>query len=50
MMLDNAERLYYFPVLKHMSGWLRFNAFQEQPDSCGFYYPGWLTSWWIKPE
>ena len=50
MMLDNAERPYYFSVFKHMAGWLRFDAPQERPDSCGFYYPNWLTTWWIKPE
>ncbi|MDJ0651882.1 MAG: class I SAM-dependent methyltransferase [Simkaniaceae bacterium] len=50
LMLDNAERSYYFSVFERMSGWLRFDALQEQPDSCGFHYPGWLTSWWVKPE
>lgn len=49
LMLDNAERRYYFPVYKHMATWERFDAPQIGPDQCGYQYRGWLTSWWIKP-
>lgn len=50
LMLDNAERKRYQEVFKQLSDWKRFDAFQTKPDSCGFVYSGWLTSWWIKPE
>ena len=49
LMLDNAERPYYFSVYNYMAEWKKFNAFQKKPDQCNFYYSKWLTSWWIKP-
>jgi len=49
LMLDNAERQRYQSVLVHLDDWQRFDAYQEKPDQCGFTYPGWLTSWWVKP-
>ena len=49
LMLDNAERSYYHAVYEYMEGWECFNALQTKPDSCNFYYPNWLTTWWIKP-
>ncbi len=49
LMLDNAERRYYSSVFSHMSKWERCDAYQTYPDSCGFFYNGWLTSWWVKP-
>jgi hypothetical protein len=49
LMLDNAERPCYFPVLENLSDWQKFDVLQTKPDTCGFFYPGWLTSWWVKP-
>ena len=48
-MLDNAERTFYHAVFELMNGWKYFESEQKDPDSCGFWYPGWQTNWWIKP-
>lgn len=49
LMLDNAERPYYFAALEALSDWQRVDSLQTKPDTCGFTYPGWITSWWVKP-
>lgn len=49
LMLDNSERLYYQKGIELLKDWkLNFHT-QITPDSCGFLYSGWTTSWWIKP-
>ena len=50
LMLDNSERSYYHQVYHLMKGWKFFDTEQKKPDSCNFWYRGWKTSWWIKPE
>lgn len=49
LMLDNSERKYYQKGIDLMKSWEQFSAIQKKPDSCGFFYPGWKTTWWIKP-
>lgn len=49
LMLDNSERNYYQKGTNLMKTWPQFSAIQKKPDACGFCYPGWKTSWWIKP-
>jgi predicted O-methyltransferase YrrM len=49
LMLDNAERPYYRGGIDLLKGWRAFSDVQKKPDSCGFCYPGWTTSWWINP-
>ncbi|NGX39789.1 MAG: hypothetical protein KR126chlam1_01122 [Chlamydiae bacterium] len=49
LMLDNAERRYYHPVFPLLEGWDCTVTQQRGPDQCGFCYPGWETTWWIKP-
>ncbi len=49
LMLDNSEREYYHSIFDLMKGWVSQKSIQTHPDSCGFYYEGWETRWWIKP-
>ena len=49
LMLDNSERSYYKEGIDLIRGWEGSSALQASPDSCGFWYPGWTTSWWKKP-
>ena len=49
LMLDNAERAGYQPVFRLAAGWPRTDTVQEGPDSLGFHYPNWQTTWWVKP-
>lgn len=52
LLLDNSERRRYgrvFDVCKD-AGWKLFEYTQEKPDSVGFMYKNWKTSWWEKPR
>lgn len=49
MMLDNSEREGYQEAIELMSPWEVRHDVQAGPDSCGFCYRGWRTSWWTKP-
>lgn len=50
LMLDNAERTYYHSVFPLMKNWQKFESEQFGPDKEGFWYKGWKTFWWIKPD
>ena len=50
LVLDDAEREFYFPVYTLMENWETCGYIQTKPDSCGFYYHGKETRWWKKPE
>jgi len=49
LMLDNSERKRYNRAYELMRKWPLYEEEQKKPDSCGFWYRGWKTSWWIKP-
>lgn len=50
LMLDNAERSWYHPVIEtYLKTWFFTKTTQTKPDSCGFWYPNWQTNWWTKP-
>lgn len=50
LMLDNAERPYYFAAFEWMEEWEHISTEQTGPDKFGFWYPGWRTDWWVKPQ
>lgn len=50
LMLDNAEREHYVRIYRpFLATWNETINIQRQPDSLGFVYQGWTTSWWQKP-
>lgn len=50
LMLDNSERSYYHNVFPLMKNWKTIITTQNKPDSQNFYYKGWQTRWWYKPD
>lgn len=51
LMLDNAERQGYDKVGKEVcKDWEETISVQRQPDTEGFVYDNWTTTWWRKPQ
>lgn len=50
LMVDNTERRHYDPIREMCKAWNVTHSTQRQPDSEGFTYEGWSTTWWRKPN
>jgi len=50
LILDNSERNEYEPGIALLSQWRRIDTYQIKEDKYGFTYPGWCTSFFIKPK